>query len=215
MDPSREQAGQNTAEGPSNAQRGYQAEGNRSQLEEARSQGGESRPALATLPSPPPMVRKFLRGGDGWSPKSIEQPLTPKKGFYFFYGSLMDPSTLQAVLQSQERPVLQPAKIIGYKIMLWGQYPVLVDGKPGTVVKGMGYETNYVGAEAKAEMEKRLQAYETNKYRTAGCLIELEGRVRDPVRGKTFKWAGDIKELREGVFDLRDWQMAGLESTLS
>jgi hypothetical protein len=35
------------------------------------------------------------------------------------------------------------------------------------------------------------------------------------VRGKTFKWAGDIKELSEGTFDLRDWQMARLESTSS
>jgi gamma-glutamylcyclotransferase (GGCT)/AIG2-like uncharacterized protein YtfP len=161
------------------------------------------------------MVRKFLSSYDGWSSKNIEQPLTPKTRFYFFYGSLMDPSILQVVLQSQERPVLQPAKIIGYKVMLWRQYPVLWDGEPGTVVKGMAYEIKDVEGEVKVEIEERLQAYETNKYRTIGCLIELEGRVENRVRGKTFKWAGDIKELREGTFDLRDWQMARLESTIS
>jgi len=43
----------------------------------------------------------------------------------------------------------------------------------------MAYEIKDIEAEVKVEIEERLQAYETNKNRTAGCLIELEGRVEN------------------------------------
>ena len=42
---------------------------------------------------------------------------------FFFYGSLMDPLRLQDVLQLPAPPVLKPARVKSYKIMLWGQYP--------------------------------------------------------------------------------------------
>lgn len=47
---------------------------------------------------------------------------------FFFYGTLTDPSELQEILQLSNLPVLKPARVRSYKIMLWGQYPALVDG---------------------------------------------------------------------------------------
>jgi hypothetical protein len=82
---------------------------------------------------------------------------------------------------------------------MWGPYPALLDGPPGNVVKGMGYEVE--GGEDK----DKLAAYETTIYREQKCLIQFR---EDTVIGTTFMWAGDMDELKEGSFDLKDWQMA-------
>ena len=59
------------------------------------------------------------------------------------------------------------------------------------------------------EEVKLLEAYETNYYRKAACRIELEdGRQ---VRGRTFKWDAEEGDLKEGVFNLKDWKMNNLE----
>lgn len=65
---------------------------------------------------------------------------------------------------------------------------------------------------------ERLQAYETSKYELAACTIKLAARSGDGevkrVKGKTFCWKGGEEELREGVWDLREWQMRRLERSL-
>ena len=45
-----------------------------------------------------------------------------QKTLFFFYGSLMDSTTLTKVLNLTEPPILQPATIIGYSYKLWGRY---------------------------------------------------------------------------------------------
>jgi hypothetical protein len=126
-----------------------------------------------------------------------------RKEWYFFYGSLMDPAQLQRVLGLRDRPRnLVPAEIVGYHIQMWGPYPTLLDGPPGNVVKGMAYEVEG------GEYKDRLAAYETNNYQEHKCTIRLEGGAR--VSGTTFEWVGDMGELKDGSFDLRDWQMAHL-----
>lgn len=123
-----------------------------------------------------------------------------RKEWYFLYGSLMDPRQLQRVLGLRETPRhLRPAEIIGYHTRLWGPYPVLLNGPPGNVVKGMGYEIE--GGENK----DKLAAYETANYSEHKCLIRFG---EESVIGATFKWAGDVGELKDGSFDLKDWQMA-------
>jgi gamma-glutamyl AIG2-like cyclotransferase len=108
----------------------------------------------------------------------------------------MDPSTLTEVLDLKEPPVLRPAKIIGYKCMLWGPYPALIDA-PGEIVHGVVYEVQ-------SPKEKPcLQEYETDHYREARCLIQLEDGTKKV--GRTFKWDEDFSLLREGSFDLKDW----------
>lgn len=131
-----------------------------------------------------------------------EEENRQRKEWYFFYGSLMDPKQLQRVLGLKETPRnLQPAKIIGYHIRMRVPYPVLLDGPPGNVVKGIGYEIE--GGKNK----DKLAAYETAVYREHKCLIQFG---EESVIGTTFKWAGDVGELKEGSFDLKDWQMARL-----
>jgi hypothetical protein len=55
----------------------------------------------------------------------------------------------------------------------------------------------------------RLEAYETDRYRNASCIIYLKG-YEGEMRGRTFIWKGAQDELREGQFDLKDWQMKRL-----
>lgn len=126
-----------------------------------------------------------------------------RKELYFFYGSLTDPTQLQRVLGLTERPRdLKPAEIVGYHIKMWGPYPALLDGPPRNVVKGMAYEVEGWGNKDK------LAHYETNNYKEHRCIIRLQGGGR--ISGTTFEWSEDVDDLKDGSFDLNDWQMAHL-----
>lgn len=158
-----------------------------------------------------PMARKFLAAGDDddvWQVDNAfldmqEAAEREKKTPYFFYGSLMDASTLQRVLGLEERPQLKPASIIGYHIKMWRPYPALQDGPTGNVVSGMMWEVE--GTKRK----ERLAEYETSNYKEWGCVIDMEDGSN--VLGTTFMWNGDASELKEGTFDLKDWQMNQLD----
>ncbi|KAH9992556.1 hypothetical protein F4779DRAFT_239500 [Xylariaceae sp. FL0662B] len=158
------------------------------------------------LQSPSAMARKFLAAGDNdiWQPDqasidAYEATMREGKETYFFYGTLMDAATLQRVLGLNERPQLKRATVTGYHTRLWGSYPALLDGPPGSVVRGMAYEVEG------APMKDRLAAYETDNYKSWGCIIDLDDGTE--IRGTTFIWAGDEADLNEGSFDLKDWQM--------
>ena len=114
---------------------------------------------------------------------------------FFFYGSLIDPLRLQEALQLPAPPVLKPARVKSYKIMLWGQYPALVDGPNDSYVNGMAYVV-----ETK-QQQKMLEEYETDVYAVEGIRITAEG---EEVEGKTFMWAGDVTELEEGTWSLEE-----------
>ncbi|KAK2762208.1 hypothetical protein FQN54_001217 [Arachnomyces sp. PD_36] len=146
----------------------------------------------------PKMVRKSLQGVY-WESNPNYDYGTFHKQFYFFYGTLMDPSTLATVLGLGNRPQVFRAKVIGYHCMMWGQYPALLDDPPGAAVYGVAYEVQSQGD------SKRLEEYETDNYATSSCLIEFEDGRK--VIGRTFKWNADKSLLREGSFDLKDWQM--------
>jgi gamma-glutamylcyclotransferase (GGCT)/AIG2-like uncharacterized protein YtfP len=144
--------------------------------------------------------RKYIKGGEA------VYVSRPSKGFrkqlYFVYGSLMDPKTLAKVLCRAETPHMQPAKVIGYTIKMWGQFPALLH-MPNSTVHGMAFEVN------NQDEVGRLEAYETDRYRNASCIIYLKGHEGE-MRGRTFIWKGAQDELREGQFDLKDWQMKRL-----
>jgi gamma-glutamylcyclotransferase (GGCT)/AIG2-like uncharacterized protein YtfP len=154
---------------------------------------------------PSKIVRKFLRSGTAWDAEPNANLSGFSKEIYFFYGSLMDPSTLTKVLDLKDRPSLHPAWITGYRCMLWGPYPALIDGPQGMDVRGVVYELQ------SPEEERRLQEYESDNYRVAGCLIKLDDGSGRRVSGQTFKWDGDPAVLREGHFDMKDWQLDSLE----
>ncbi|KAI9864847.1 MAG: hypothetical protein M1813_002617 [Trichoglossum hirsutum] len=146
------------------------------------------------------MARKFLMDAEGVHSQGLD-PSNPcyafYKKFYFFYGTLMDPATLAKVLSRSDQPVLRPAKIIGYRYMMWGPYPALIDDRSGGMVHGVAYEVQ------SPEEVELLKAYETRRYYDTGCSITLEDGTR--VSGRTFKWYGKRDDLREGVFSLEDW----------
>lgn len=45
------------------------------------------------------------------------------KTLYFFYGTLMDPASLQRVTGLQAAPRMRPAHVVGYTTKLWGPFP--------------------------------------------------------------------------------------------
>lgn len=138
------------------------------------------------------MLKKFQAGVEPSLP-----PYTYMPKPFFFYGTLMDPQQLQEVLQLPAPPVLQPARVKSYKIILWGQYPALVDAPINSYVDGMAY---FVETE---EQQKMLEHYETDVYRVAGARIMTE---ENRVFGRTFMWAGDPAELTEGTWSLEEWK---------
>lgn len=125
-------------------------------------------------------------------------------------GTLMDPETLSRVLDLRHRdhPIkLRRARVLGYKIKLWGAYPALVDGETNQPVYGMMCEIL-----SEAHMD-RLEAYETDKYSLEFCFIDLlndDDSVEKTVHGVSFMWNINREyaedELREGTFDLKEWK---------
>ena len=99
----------------------------------------------------------------------------------------MDPKRLSEVLVLDKQPELYPAKLTGFRLMLWGPYPAVVPEVGGTV-SGLMYE---VQAEADAQ---RLQRYETSNYAPQSCSIKLQDGASK--EGQTFVWAGD-RGMRE------------------
>jgi hypothetical protein len=146
--------------------------------------------------------RKFLSG------RAFE-PLPDRDNFvgfrpqyFIFYGSVMYAWQLRKVLQLQETPVLQSASIVGWDIMMWGQYPALIL-KVNNITHGMAYEVQ------KEEHVEYLKHYETEAYSVKGCVIKLaDGRE---LAGKTFIWNAEKELLKEGNFNLKDWKMDQLE----
>lgn len=170
-------------------------------------------PATNLSDRPSRMVRKFLAAAEeddqDWeevgrrNEMALEEAIAREregKELYFFYGSLMDPSVLQLVLGLPESPTLTPAALYGWHMKMWGPYPALNDDGPMEWVEGMVYEVEG------RQLKDRLAAYETEQYAEHMCEISFEGR-EETVTGKTFVWAGDPSELREGKFNLKDWQM--------
>ncbi|OCK98294.1 uncharacterized protein K441DRAFT_543483 [Cenococcum geophilum 1.58] len=118
----------------------------------------------------------------------------------FFYGSLMDPEVLQAVLGLPEIPAVKCASITGFSMKMWGVYPALVRDGNGKVFRTLW------GVTSKAQF-LRLAEYETSVYTWCECDVELnDGGTLHNCR--TFCWAGnpDSKDLEDGSFDLERYQ---------
>jgi gamma-glutamylcyclotransferase (GGCT)/AIG2-like uncharacterized protein YtfP len=150
------------------------------------------------------MARKFREFEEVGAPAaSFVWDKSFHKSFYFFYGTLMDRRTLAKVLGVKDSlSTVRACRITGYHCKLWGAYPALLDGPPDAAVHGVAYEVQRESEAAK------LKAYEGENYAEAECRIEFQDGSR--VLGTTFKWKGDSSVLREGTFDLKDWQMREL-----
>ncbi|KAI9373632.1 hypothetical protein BJX61DRAFT_541589 [Aspergillus egyptiacus] len=129
-------------------------------------------------------------------------------GPYFFYGTLSDPDMLRDVLSlgSGETPQLRPARIEGYKVKLWGQYPAILDSgadsdadSPGSAVHGAVYRVQTV------EHAERLARYETDSYCAVPCWVRYCDGEEEGEEGYVFKFVGDVRDLTEREFDLGSW----------
>jgi len=107
---------------------------------------------------------------------------------------------LREILDLEQRPTFRTARMIGYKLRLWGQYPALVH-EPGEVVHGLAFDK---ATELDAQ---KLAAYETNNYQSTPCNIEaLDSNGQETtLEGYVFKYCGDPLELSDGSFDLDVW----------
>lgn len=87
----------------------------------------------------PDMTRKST--GAGQTPQEYIQSRDTSwhEQFYFFYGTLMDLSTLTNVLEHCGRPETYAAFITEYRMKLWGQYPALVDEDTDQRISGRAY----------------------------------------------------------------------------
>ncbi|KAG6359875.1 hypothetical protein INS49_010928 [Diaporthe citri] len=135
--------------------------------------------------------------------RSIQDPINREgEALYFFYGTLMDPATLQRVTGLQATPRMRPAHVVGYTTKLWGPFPVLLHGRRDDLVRGMACEIEGSGP------KRRLEEYEGKDYDE----WELDLRLDKPdgtwevVPGVTFKWVGPRDELQAGTFSLSKWQ---------
>src|SRR5271154_6989254 len=126
------------------------------------------------------MQRKF-RLAKGKTITNPDSPYAPRPMWYFFYGTLKDPSRLASVAGLEELPDLIYAKVYHMKLRYWGIYPVLVPGKTGAVVEGVAWFAPSV------EVINRLRAYETDVYFDG--FVEMEFKNGEKVMGRAFKWA--------------------------
>ncbi|KAL4746651.1 hypothetical protein BDW72DRAFT_210251 [Aspergillus terricola var. indicus] len=134
-------------------------------------------------------------------------------GVYLFYGTLADTALLAEILSLDSVPQLRPARILGYKVKLWGQYPAVIpvdEAHLGTnsdcFVEGFAYRLERV------QHAERLAEYETGNYRPGACQIVYSDDPTDELKDKAveeqgyvFQFVGDMNDLSEGVFDLGTW----------
>ena len=125
------------------------------------------------------------------------KPLPFRKKMFFFYGSLMDPTTLAKVLHLKEPLSLRTAKIEGPPRRLWGPRRAFPAGPRETIVEGAVFEAQ------SPEQVKLLLDYGTDRYERVGCRNRLADD-ESVVMATTFLWrakyGGD--ELKGGDFDL-------------
>ena len=84
------------------------------------------------------MQRKFrLSKGKCFIP--VNDPYAPRPIWYFFYGTLKDPSRLASIAGLEELPDIIYAKVNHVELRYWGKFAALVHGKAGTVVEGVAW----------------------------------------------------------------------------
>ena len=110
------------------------------------------------------------------TPAQMEYPV-----WYLFYGTLMDPETVQKCISLPTTPKLVPASTKGGILRSWGRkYKALVDGPADARVDGFAYKVET------AEHEEYLRFRETEAYEVVRCRINLEGV--EEVQGLTFRF---------------------------
>ncbi|OAX83527.1 hypothetical protein ACJ72_02102 [Emergomyces africanus] len=116
----------------------------------------------------------------------------PKTGWYFFYGVLTNENKLATILGDEESLVLRPAKVLGYKLMLWGVHLVLTDGSSAAEVPGMAFRVE------SPLHARKLRGYMADVLKVESCRIHFDDENEDAkvIDGFAFIWDGTMSELR-------------------
>ncbi|KAH7036025.1 uncharacterized protein B0I36DRAFT_319551 [Microdochium trichocladiopsis] len=120
----------------------------------------------------------------------LDSPYQPK--WYFFYGSLRDPHTLNDFLQlpPPPQPLLRRCSLhgfaVGYAESDTGLFPALISGDPTHIVDGCAYLVTT------QEHERILSQQEPRMYKLAPCSISFSDGL-DPATaaGVAFLYDGD------------------------
>jgi hypothetical protein len=121
-------------------------------------------------------------------PSDASQTFLPKQDqypiWYFFYGTLADPSILATKLGFPYPIVYRSASVTGGELRNWeGKYKALINGA-GTV-RGWAYQVTC------GEHEDALRYYETDQYEVVRCAITMD-YTEESVLGLTFRFIGQL-----------------------
>ena len=107
---------------------------------------------------------------------------------YFLYGDLADRKRLMTMLDLGALPALEPAVVLGGKLMLWGRYKALVNGGEDDSVAGVMYTVQ------NSIQEHFMRGHETSKYEVVRCI--MYSQVDDMVvQGLTFRFRDEERHL--------------------
>ncbi|KAL8939905.1 MAG: hypothetical protein Q9216_003094 [Gyalolechia sp. 2 TL-2023] len=140
-------------------------------------------------------------------PRDLDHSFAPAQSeypvWYFFYGTLMDPHTLQSCISLPHLPDLIPASIRGGRLRSWRhKYKALVDASTDddddddAAVEGFAYRVE------SSDQEDCLRFRETQAYEVVRCRIFLrvggaaaaEEEEVEGIAGLTFRFR-DVGEL--------------------
>ncbi|KAJ5158674.1 uncharacterized protein N7500_008325 [Penicillium coprophilum] len=115
------------------------------------------------------------------------------------------PFNKSSTCPKSQTPKTRKAKLVGYALAKWGDYPMLIDGEHDQEIPGCRYivQTD--------EETRRLVYDETNAYKEAHGLIYFIDEEPSEALGKTLVYAGDAHSLLEQRSDRHLWlhQMTG------
>jgi hypothetical protein len=120
-------------------------------------------------------------------PTDLSKTFLPKQDqypvWYFFYGTLADPTILATKFRFPFPIVYRSASVTGGELRTWGgKYKALINGA-GTV-RGWAYQVTCV------EREDALRYYETDRYEVVRCAITMD-YTGENVLGLTFRFIGE------------------------
>jgi hypothetical protein len=151
------------------------------------------RNAEARARNPPeltPMMKKFIRHDNAsrearsYTPNDRNfhhMPNASTAGWYFFYGTLMDPEWLLEISELEEAPEMDEGTVERSRVKYWGPYPVVVESpNRRDTVSGVVCFIPTVDA------VQRIRAYETDKYEETLTSVD---RAHGPsIMCRMFTW---------------------------
>jgi hypothetical protein len=133
----------------------------------------------------------------GWYGEETDPNSPIRTGWHFLQGPLTDRSNLAVVInggtsEGEERLDLRAASVAGFRTMLRGSEPVLVEDD-STVIRGVAVKVET------STQARRLVGHHAEAYMAKPCAIRFENEkdASGSVDGVTFVWTGPLDDLRD------------------